>query len=237
MGKTSAPDQLETTDAVGADSGRFADWIPERFRGARVDIGLRGVISLAAVGAVAAVLTGVVVLRGTPAPAPAPPLSAVSTAPTSSAAPAESGEIVVSVVGLVEHGGLVHLRPGARVADALAAAGGAKPGADLLALNLAQRLADGQQIVVAGPGSGPPAAAGAGGGSPESATPKGGGKVNLNTATVADLDGLPGVGPVTAAAIVAWRDANGRFTDVAQLGEVDGIGPARLARLRDLVAL
>lgn len=60
-------------------------------------------------------------------------------------------------------------------------------------------------------------------------------RVNLNTATEAELDALPGVGPVTATAILAWRSTNGRFTDVAQLGEVDGIGPARLARLRDLV--
>ena len=74
------------------------------------------------------------------------------------------------------------------------------------------------------------------GGRPPAGKPSApGGLVDLNTATVEQLDTLPGVGPVTAAAIVAWRDANGRFTSVDQLGDVDGIGPARLEKLRDLV--
>jgi competence protein ComEA len=79
----------------------------------------------------------------------------------------------------------------------------------------------------AGPGSPPPASSAA----------EAGGRVNLNTATETELDALPGVGPVTAKAILDWRERNGRFTSVDQLAEVDGIGPARLARLRDLVTV
>jgi competence protein ComEA len=153
--------------------------------------------------------------------------------------------VVVSVVGLVHKPGLVTLTPGARIADALTAAGGALDGADLIGLNMARRVTDGEQIIVgivaapgqpatmgssvsAGPATAPPDAPPTAG---KAAAP--GGLVDLNAATVEELDTLPGVGPVTAAAIIAWRDANGRFTSVDQLGDVDGIGPARLEKLRD----
>jgi competence protein ComEA len=152
---------------------------------------------------------------------------------------------VVSVVGLVHKPGLVTLTAGARVADALTGAGGALDGADLIGLNMARRLADGEQIVVgiAAPRGEPavmgssirsePAATAVPGAPATSGSASApGGLVNLNTATVEQLDTLPGVGPVTAAAIVAWRDANGPFTSVDQLGDVDGIGPARLEKLR-----
>jgi competence protein ComEA len=152
------------------------------------------------------------------------------------------------VVGLVGKPGLVTLDPGARIADALTAAGGPLDGADLLDLNMARRVADGEQIVVGvAPAPGEPAVMGSSvSAGPAPATSSEapaipgdasapGESVNLNSATVEQLDTLPGIGPVTAAAIVAWRDANGRFNSVEQLGDVDGIGPARLEKLRDRV--
>jgi competence protein ComEA len=154
---------------------------------------------------------------------------------------------VVSVVGLVHTPGLVTLAPGARIADALKAAGGTTDGADTIGLNMARQVDDGEQIVVGiAPVKGQPAVLGSSVSSGSAAPGPSGSPsrpakaapaavINLNTATVQQLDTLPGVGPVTAAAIVAWRDANGKFTSVDQLGEVDGIGPGRLEKLRPLV--
>lgn len=255
-----APGWLDEPEAGSRWRDRL---VPERFRGSRVDPGWRGLVTLAAVGLAAVIVAAVVVLRERPVAQAVPPLAvrtstATVSAGLSMAAPPGSvpsatsvsdspaTELVVSVVGLVRRGGLVRLPPGSRVADALTAAGGAKDGADLNGLNLAQRLQDGDQVLVgpSGPNSGPQlgsATINAGGRAPTAsapnaaASPRSSSKVDLNTATEAELDALPGIGPVTARAIVAWRTTNGRFTDIAQLGEVDGIGPARLARLRDLV--
>ncbi|MDK8894555.1 helix-hairpin-helix domain-containing protein [Corynebacterium sp. MSK006] len=164
---------------------------------------------------------------------PVPPLSAT-------AAPGEagsSGELVVSVVGHVARPGLVTLPPGARAADALEAAG-ALEGVDPGAVNLAQRLTDGEQLVVPAPGEPVPEPApapgpsgGSGGGS------GGGGAVSLNSADAAELTTLQGVGEVTAAAIVEHRESIGGFTSIDQLTEVRGIGPAKLEALRDQVTL
>ncbi|MGY4100066.1 helix-hairpin-helix domain-containing protein [Nocardia sp. R16R-3T] len=247
--------------------------VPERFRRTRLDPGWRGVATLIAVGLAAVVVAAVVVLRERPVAQTVPLPSAVristsagtgtvpaglsgaSMAASSGAAPSAvsvtsspATELVISVVGLVHRGGLVRLPAGARVADALTAAGGAKDGADLSGLNLAQRLQDGDQVLVgsSGPNAGPQLGSttiGAGGRAPtgsasnSAAATRPSNKVDLNSATEAELDALPGIGPVTARAIVTWRTTNGRFTDIAQLGEVDGIGPARLARLRDLVTV
>lgn len=182
-------------------------------------------------GLVVAVLVAVAVTVSGPAPAqePAPALPAAAASVTSSAAPGEP--IVVSVVGRVIEPGLVTLEAGARVADAVRAAGGPVPGADLGALNLARRLTDGEQLYVGVP---PPAGAepaGAADVGPSGADAQ----VDLNTASLAELDTLPGVGPVTAERIVDWRTRNGRFTTVDQLREIEGIGPARFANLKDLV--
>ncbi|MGC4960130.1 helix-hairpin-helix domain-containing protein [Gordonia sp. DT218] len=221
-------------------------------------------IALILVGIVACAVAGFTLLGGGSEDATTPVAFPTAAGPTGSAAapaasvvpPPAAEDLVVSVVGLVHRPGLVRLRGQARVADAIDRAGGARQGADLLSLNLAQRLNDGDQILVGYAGSGgrmsmrsavvgPSGAAGAadppsaGSGGPATSGPTGGttGKVNLNTATEAQLDELPGVGPVTAKAIIGWRDTHGQFASVEQLGEVDGIGPARLAKLRDLVTV
>ena len=227
---------------VDEDDEPDRSWRMDRFRDARIAPGHRGTLALTAVGIAVVVLACVLVFRDRPQANPAPPVAEVSTETTqTTSADAAPTELVVSVVGFVHVNGLVRLPPGSRVADAIAAAGGPTDGADLLSLNMAQRVSDGDQILVgvADPGGGPPVLASGTVGSSGEPTPgqSSGGLINLNTATEAELDELPGVGPVTAAAIIAWRTTNGRFTDIEQLGEVDGIGPARLANLRDLVAL
>ncbi|TKR21919.1 ComEA family DNA-binding protein [Cellulomonas hominis] len=142
------------------------------------------------------------------------------------------------VVGEVASPGVVPMPAGSRVADAVAAAGGALPGADLTALNLAAVVQDGAQIRVPAPGEEPVVVdeagggAGAGGGGPAGAA---GGAVDVNTAGGAELQTLPGIGPVLAERIVAWREANGPFASVDALLDVSGIGPAVLGQIRDLV--
>lgn len=136
-----------------------------------------------------------------------------------------AGSVVVSVVGEVENSGLITLNNGARVADALQVAR-PLPGADLVSINHAQLLVDGQQIHVQAAGASPVAP---GGGAP--------GVVSINTADVAELTTLSGIGEATAAAIVAHREANGPFATVDQLTDVKGIGPAKLEALRDQVGL
>jgi competence protein ComEA len=150
----------------------------------------------------------------------------------------------VDVVGQVVRPGLVRLRPGARLADAIAAAGGARPGADIAALNLARLVIDGEQIRLPKPGEVPASSngmagsPGAGGGAGGSGSPSGSGApVSLNSADVAALDSLPGVGPVLAQRIIDWRTEHGRFTSVDELGEVSGIGDKLLAQLRPKVTL
>lgn len=146
-----------------------------------------------------------------------------------------ASELVVHVVGQVLHPGLVRLRPGARVADAIAAAGGARQGAGLTALNLARPVVDGEQVVVPRPGEvvsappGAPVAGGQGSSLPSSAAPA---IVDLNGADAAALDTLPGVGPVLAQRIIDWRAEHGRFSSVDELSEVSGIGDKLLSNLR-----
>lgn len=140
-----------------------------------------------------------------------------------------SGEMYVHVLGEVEAPGLYVLRTGARVADALAAAGGSRKTADLGAVNLARPLTDGEQIVVPKVGEASAAAGGAEGG------PGADGLIDLNTADAATLDTLPGVGPAIAERIIAWREDQGRFVSVDDLLAVPGIGDKVLAGLRDSV--
>jgi len=186
----------------------------------------------------------------TPSPGVAVPLrGSASPVETSAPTPSAPAEVVVDVTGQVARPGLVRLGAGARVDDALRAAGGPLDGADLRRVNLARVLVDGEQLVVPAPGEAvpePPAAASAapaapaaaagGTGAPVaggSAAP--GGRLDLNTATAADLDALPGVGPVLAQRILDRRAAQGPYTSVDELAEVQGIGPTTLARLAPLL--
>ena len=155
---------------------------------------------------------------------------------------------MVDVVGKVVDPGVVELPPGSRIRDAVRAAGGALPGTDLTALDLASRLSDGQEIFVgiapptdsaaqaaggvvdgAGAGTGGLGASGGGNGTAEGGSLPG--IVDVNTATLVELETLPGVGPVLAQHIVDWRTQHGRFTAVAQLQQVSGIGPSKYADL------
>jgi competence protein ComEA len=168
----------------------------------------------------------------TSAPASASGPAPVSASPAPLVSEPIAGPVVVDVVGAVRHGGVYRLPAGSRVRDALRAAGGARDGAHTVALNLAERLADGEQIVVPGRGlavAGSSAAGPAGAGAPAAI-------VHLNSATVEQLDGLDGIGPTLAARIVAWRQAHGGFRSTADLGNVPGIGPGRLAALHGKVA-
>lgn len=167
---------------------------------------------------------------GSEAPASTPGAApGASTLPVAAPASLAVSVLVVHVAGAVTRPGVYHLASGERVVDALAAAGGATNQGNPDALNLAARLSDGQRIYV--PEAGEVVSLGAD--LSPATTPVE--PIDLNTATVAQLDALPGVGPSTAAAIVAYRTAHGAFTTVAELGEVRGIGPAKLDALRPLV--
>lgn len=172
---------------------------------------------------------------------------------TAASAPAGSGGaagvVVVHVVGQVVSAGVYRLSPGARIADAVQAAGGATRAADLSAVNLARVVVDGEQVVVPRPGeaappggpnagaAGGPAGAGGGAGAAAGAAAGTGAKVALNSADLAALDTLPGVGPVLAQRILDWRTEHGRFTSVEELGEVSGIGDKLLSQLTPKVTL
>jgi competence protein ComEA len=156
-------------------------------------------------------------------------------APPAEAA-ADAAVVVVDVVGAVRRPGLYRLEQGARIADAVARAGGAGPKADLALINLAAPLADGEQVIVpkrGAAGAAAPAVA-AGSGASSGGLPTG--PVHLSTATLEQLDALPGIGPVTAQKILDYRQKHGAFTSVDELDAVPGIGPARLDQLKDLVA-
>src|SRR5262245_30948060 len=169
------------------------------------------------VAVVALALGGRVLLRPHTASVP-PPIRVARSAP-----PAKAARLYVDVVGAVRRPGLYRLPSGARVADAVQRAGGPVRKADLELINLAALVADGEQVVVPRRG----AAAGA---------TSGGGPVHLTSATLEQLDALPGVGPVTAQKIIDYRTRHGGFGSVDELDAVPGIGPARLADLRPLVA-
>jgi competence protein ComEA len=144
--------------------------------------------------------------------------------------------VTVHVAGQVAHPGVYAVPAGARVADAILAAGGPSPEADPEQLNLAARVSDAERIYVPKEGeaavAGPSGSAAGGGGAGSSAPA---GPVDLNTATAEQLEALPGVGPATSKAILAYRSTHGRFRSVTELLDVPGIGPAKLEALRPLV--
>ena len=188
-------------------------------------------ISRARALAYVAVLLAALLLAGRFAFRKEQPAAARVAPATMRAEPAPVRKLLVHVVGAVRTPGLYRLDDGSRVDDAIRAAGGAKPKAALDAINLAAPVADGQQVIVplrgrgtASPGVASPGAAAAG-------------PVHLNTATLQELDTLPGVGPVTAQKILDYRNEHGAFSSVDELDAVPGIGPARLAELRKLVDL
>jgi competence protein ComEA len=218
-------------------SDRGVAWLQDRLPATlqgRVSLGVGHVAVLAVVAAVALAVTAYATIRARPTVEPAPQAH-VSSAPLPSATPAgappatgetPAGTVVVDVAGKVRRPGVATLPAGSRVIDALRKAGGARPGVDLSSLNLARVLTDGEQILV---GVAPVPGVAASASSQPGAAADDGSLVNINTATLDQLDSLPGVGPVTAQKILDWRTAHGSFSAIDELLEVDGIGEKTLA--------
>lgn len=241
-GDTSASDHTRVRDRPDDPPAPVVLPVPGRHASRRMQLGaLRlGPVHLAVVAVVAALAVGLAAWWAVRDQAEVVPLATPSSEPSGSPEPLAAvgaaeeeptGDLVVDVAGKVRRPGIAVLPAGSRVVDALEAAGGARRGVDLTALNLARPVVDGEQILV-----GVAPAAGIAG-TIDQPVPDGGALVNLNTADQAALDTLPGVGPVTADAILAWRDDNGGFTSVEELLEVDGIGPATFDDLAPLVTL
>jgi len=239
-----------TTPAVPVDDIGLGPPEDEAEPGPEERLGLAGLVRWRLAPRSAAVAFGALLLVGgavalrssaqpsaDPVAVEEPAVTATAAAAETASAPGEEATVWLHVVGQVVSPGVVALPAGSRVADAVAAAGGALPDADLAGLNLAAVVQDGAQIRVPAPGEEPAvdaagtgddaAAAGGAGGA--------GGTVDVNTAGSAELQGLPGIGPVLADRIVAWREANGPFASVDALLDVSGIGPAVLGQIRELV--
>jgi competence protein ComEA len=223
-------------DSPRADwAARWHVWRGDR----RIAAALLGCVAVAA--AVAWFRAGATSSSGLPRPAATARANGAAATTTTTATTRPAAAIVVDVVGAVRRGGVVRLAAGARVIDAIGAAGGSTPEADLTRLNLAAALTDGSRIAVPRvgapvPGVDPAAVSGAPtpatDGAPAAAAP-----VNLNTANAQQLDVLPGIGPATAATIIKDREVHGPFRSVDDLGRVRGIGDSKLEQLRGLVTV
>ncbi len=253
------PDEPEPPVADDQGAGlleRVRSSLPSSLSARRLDPGVRGVAGLAVLAAVAALVAVVLAWRSAPRPSSvALPRPVVDATRASSAAagpggagvsgttpgvrPSAAAQVVVEVAGKVARPGVVRLPGGSRVADAVQAAGGVAPGSATTGLSMARRLVDGEQIVVGAPA--PPAGMSAPtSGSPSSssgagATPTADVPLDLNAATAAQLDALPGVGPVLAQRIVAWRQQHGGFASPDQLRQVSGLGGKKGEALMPLV--
>jgi competence protein ComEA len=213
----------------------------ERLRARLAELERRELVGLLVIGVVVVAAALVWYWRSLPRPVRIEASMTASAMVHSSDTPAAAGvsptpgpELVVDVAGWVRHPGVYRFHQGDRVIDAIDAAGGAKPGANLTAINEAALLQDAQQILVAkrgaggGGGAGSPAGGGAG---------SAGGKINLNTATLDQLESLPGIGEVIGQRIIDYRQQHGPFSSVDDLLDVSGIGPSHLADVKDLVTV
>ncbi|MEZ0072205.1 helix-hairpin-helix domain-containing protein [Planotetraspora sp. GP83] len=232
---TPQPNDEEEEPAVHIPADGLSERVRAKLGSAAplLDPGTPGLRVLVLLGLLAAVVAGIFAWRSQPVAEPvgppmAPP-SPVSAAGFAASSPSPASSVTVYVTGKVRRPGVLALRTGSRVVDAIEAAGGVRKGATPGAVNLARRLVDGEQIVVGAPATSTP-----GGG--QVAGPVEGGVLNLNTATAEQLNGLPGVGDVLAQRIVEFREAHGGFRSVDQLREVSGIGQRKFAELKDRVA-
>ncbi|WP_433020742.1 helix-hairpin-helix domain-containing protein [Kribbella sp. CA-294648] len=230
--------------------------LPDRLKGPLWTLSPRHVVVLALVLLVGLAWAAYALLRTNPEPIPNSPSTLTSGSPVAiptpgatpggngpgngtggpgapggAGSPGKPATVVVHVAGKVRRPGLVRASTGSRVADVLAAAGGALPGVDLTTLNLARPVTDGEQIVVGVPGAAPPSSPAAGQPTGTPGTPAST-PLDLNTATLAQLDSLPGVGPVLAQRILDWRTEHGRFTSPDELQEVPGVGPKKFESLK-----
>jgi len=211
----------------------------ERLRERLADLERRELIGLLVVAAVIVAACLVWYWRSLPKPVrieastTGTALTHTSSPGTAVASPTPGPELVVDVAGWVRHPGVYRFHQGDRVIDAIQAAGGAKPGASLAAINEAALLQDAQQILVTRRG----AAGRTGGGGAGGAGGAAGGKINLNTATLDQLETLPGIGEVIGQRIIDYREQHGPFHSVDDLLNVSGIGPSHLADVKDLVTV
>ncbi len=216
-------------------TSHLRDRLPLAIRAAAVTPTSRAAAGIVGVLVMGLVLGALLVWRGRPVEQPVPALQRTAPSPSATGSPSASAGLVVHVAGAVRHPGLVQLPASARVADALDAAGGPARNAELASVSLARPLVDGEQLVVLAKGQSAPLAAPAPPGGPGAPGASSNAPIDLNTATLEQLDTLPGVGPVLAQRILDWRSEHGPFGSKDELREVSGIGEATYADIEPLV--